>query len=117
MHYKVIKRGESSDSSDSFIVKILPAGLDLQLQEFTKMVDAMLEGPSFSRMILDMEAIEFLDSKGVGFLCMLHMKLQRNDTRFFLCSVSNKVKEVLANTQMDRLFIILETIDAAIMAE
>lgn len=61
-------------------------------------------------LILDFERVEFLSSQAIGILLALHKKLRTlRGSKFILCGVGERLRELLRITQLDRLLTIKPT--------
>ena len=59
-----------------------------------------------SRVILDLEDVEFMDSSGAGLLVWLRRRLQAASSELVLCGLSPQVHLVLESLQFSRIFVI-----------
>jgi anti-sigma B factor antagonist len=62
-----------------------------------------------SLLVLNLTAVEYLPSMGVGKLVMLNRRVQAANGRMALCCLSPAVKEVLESTHLNDLFNIYAT--------
>lgn len=76
-----------------------------------RMRDLIGDGPE--RFILDMEAVDSIDSSGLGAIVAV-MKLVGGDRKLELCALSTKVKTVFRLTRMDAVVTIHSTLDDAL---
>ncbi len=65
--------------------------------------------------ILDLRAVEFMDSSGLGSLTS-HLKYTGEERRFYLSSLTPSVAKMFALTHMDTVFAIYDDISAALGA-
>ncbi len=61
-----------------------------------------------SRILLDLEFIELMDSGGLGWLISLANRLEELEASLALCGVNAAVRRLFELTQLDRVFTILE---------
>ena len=61
-----------------------------------------------TRLILDLEEVEFMDSSGAGLLVWLWRRLRASQSEFVICSLSPQVRLVLDSLNFSRLFTIAE---------
>ncbi len=64
-------------------------------------------------LIVDLTAVPYIDSAGIGCLVGGHVSHQRNQRKFSLVGVSERVRTVLNITGVESLFPIFATIDEA----
>jgi anti-sigma B factor antagonist len=69
------------------------------------------EGPD--RVVIDLTAVEFMDSSGVGTLVHLFRMLKGRKGRFVLVGPTPRVRSLFQITRLDKLFTICDTIDEA----
>ncbi|SIO48003.1 anti-sigma B factor antagonist [Rhodovulum sp. ES.010] len=75
-----------------------------------RMREVVGEGPG--RVVLDLGAVDFLDSSGLGAVVAV-MKLLGPDRRLELCNLTPNVEKVFRLTRMDRVFTIHADCEAA----
>jgi anti-sigma B factor antagonist len=64
-------------------------------------------------LIVDLSAVPYVDSAGIGCLVGGHISHQRNQRRFSLVGVNDRVRTILNITGVESLFPIFATIDQA----
>jgi len=69
------------------------------------------QGPA--RMVLDLSGVSLITSAGLGRLVDLAARVNHQNGRLVLASVSPFVADVLASTRLDRFFEVCEDLDAA----
>ena len=77
-----------------------PAILESIGQELYRLVDA----EDRRRLILDFEKVEYLSSQAIGIVLTLNKKLGAlKNSKFVLCSINDKLKELLRITRLDKI--------------
>ena len=76
------------------------------------LVQAYASGSSL--VVLDLEAVEFLDSVGLSVIVGGHKRLRHEGRRLHLAAPSSIVRRVLGVTRLDALIPTFETVDAAV---
>ncbi len=66
--------------------------------------------------ILDFDALEYMNSGGIGLLVMLVVRAQRERRRFLACGLSQHYRQILALTRLDEAIEIHDTEAEAIAA-
>lgn len=61
-----------------------------------------------SRLIVDLEEVEFMDSSGAGLLVWLWRRLRASESELVICGLSQQVRVVLDSLNFSRLFTIAE---------
>ena len=67
-----------------------------------------------TRLILDLEEVEFMDSSGAGLLVWLWRRLGASQSELVLCGLSSQVRMVLDSLNFSRLFTIAEDCEQAV---
>jgi len=67
-----------------------------------------------SKVIVNLEAVSYIDSSGLATLIELMQKLKRNKGAMFLVGMSDKIKSLFEITKLDKLFKIYQTEDEII---
>jgi anti-sigma B factor antagonist len=73
-------------------------------------------GRSPERLILDLSAVGYMDSSGIGTLVWGYRRVQGYGGRFFLVGLQDKVKALLEITQLQQFFTVLDRLDEALEA-
>lgn len=68
------------------------------------------------RLAVDLSAVEFLDSTGLGVLVGIYHRLRNRDGSMSLVGGNERVRRVFHVTQLDRIFLLHSTIDEAVQA-
>ena len=95
---------------DIAIVTVTAGRLDASIApELKKVVnDVISEGTS--RIMLDLQSVQFMDSSGLGAV-ISSFKLTGQKGEFVICNMNEAVKEIFELTHMDRLFDIYPSAD------
>lgn len=78
----------------------------------TEVTDALVDGPGDLVVVLD--DVTFLDSLGLGALISAHKRARVLQGTFTIVCTSRPVLRVFSATAMDRVFRIVDTLDAAL---
>ena len=68
-------------------------------------------------LILDLQAVRFLDSSAIGMLALLAQGMKTSHGSIILSSPQSYIREILALAHLDRLFPIYSTVQEALMRE
>lgn len=99
--------------SDAVLITVGEARIDAAIAiQFKDSVRELASG-SPHRVVLDMSAVEFLDSSGLGALVAAMKQLGANRA-LELAALSKNVKKVFQLTRMDKVFTLHETVSDAI---
>jgi|SRR5450755_124585 anti-anti-sigma factor len=91
-------------------------GSDVEL----KSAQTSLQESGIATAIVDLSAVPYIDSTGLGFLVELHKSLARRRGQLFLAGANQRVREVLQMTRIGEiipLFEHVEDAEAALRAE
>lgn len=75
------------------------------------LMDLMLEKQAVA---IDLSGVEYIDSSGIAGLVEAYQMARRNGTRFTLAAISDPVRRVLQLARLDRVFTIVDTVEAAL---
>ena len=64
-----------------------------------------------TKLILDLEGIEYVDSSGFGALLSILRNAKNNDSQFKICNISPEVMELVKLLQLHNVFDICEDVD------
>ncbi len=67
-----------------------------------------------TKLILDMDGIEYVDSSGFGALLSILRNAKNNDSQFKLCNISDDVMELIRLLQLHNVFDICNSLDEGI---
>ena len=67
-----------------------------------------------SRIVVDLENVDFLSSAMIGVFIRFKMKLRKNDSDLKLCNASSELMEMLKATKLDTVFDIYDSRRSAI---
>ncbi|MBN8187403.1 STAS domain-containing protein [Salipiger thiooxidans] len=101
-----------TDTEDPQIIRVDEGRIDAAVAIQFK--DAVREAvsPGTARVVLDLGAVEFIDSSGLGAI-VAAMKGMGQGQRLDLAALRPMVDKVFRLTRMDTIFVIHETVDAA----
>lgn len=68
-------------------------------------------------LILDLQAVRFLDSSAIGTLVLLAQSMKASHGTIILSSPQSYIREILALANLDRVFPIYNTVQEALMGE
>ncbi|MGH1331584.1 MAG: STAS domain-containing protein [Paracoccaceae bacterium] len=104
---------ETEHFSDALLISVKESRIDAAVAiQFKDSVRALTEGAP-DRVILDMTAVEFLDSSGLGAV-VAAMKLLGADRKLELAGLSATVEKVFRLTRLDKVFTIHQDAATAI---
>jgi anti-anti-sigma factor len=78
----------------------------LQVEQFEREMQTLVEGKPGRHLIIDMAQVELLCSASIGVLVNQYRRLQTGGSRFVLCSVQPSVQRLLNVTRLDQMFAI-----------
>jgi anti-sigma B factor antagonist len=67
-----------------------------------------------NRFVVDMSGITYLNSSGLNVLINLLAKARRSGGEVVICSVPQKIKELLLITKLNTVFIVTESVDEGV---
>lgn len=67
-----------------------------------------------TKLILDLEGVEYVDSSGFGALLSILRNAKNNDSQFKICNISPEVMELVKLLQLHNVFDICDSIDKCI---
>ncbi len=95
---------------DIAILTVVASRLDASIAPELKKVVAGIVGDGTTRLVLDLEKVDFMDSSGLGAV-ISSFKLTGQKGEFVICNMSEAVAEIFSLTHMDRLFEIYPSVD------
>ena len=69
-----------------------------------------------NKMVMNLENVEYIDSSGLGALVTLLKKLRSGNGKLLLVNPKSSVKQILGLTNLDKVFIIENSMESAIDA-
>ena len=99
-------------AGETLIVRVGEHRIDAAVAVLFKDRVVTLTAGAPPRVVLDLEAVEFLDSSGLGAIVAI-MKLLQPDTRLDLAALHPTVAKVFKLTRMDQVMKIHDDMDAA----
>ncbi|MDO8605886.1 MAG: STAS domain-containing protein [Phaeospirillum sp.] len=64
--------------------------------------------------VVDLSAVTYVDSSGIAGLVEAYQMARKNGTAFTLAAISDPVRRVLQLARLDRVFTIVDTVEAAV---
>lgn len=64
--------------------------------------------------VVDMAAVTYVDSSGIAGLVEAYQMARKSNTRFTLAAVSDPVRRVLQLARLDRVFTLVDSVEAAL---
>lgn len=97
------------------VIRFRPREIDeTKLQRLTQELGKVTGALEDQRFVLDLEAVAFLTSTGIGALIALKKKMQVAGGAVKLCGLQSEIRTLFTITQVDRLFDIEDNADAAV---
>lgn len=97
------------------IIRLRVRELDeTKLQRLTQELGKVVEEPAGQRLVIDLGAVAFLTSTGIGAMIALNKKIQTAGGALKLCSLNPDIRSLFTITQVDRLFDIQGSADEAV---
>jgi anti-sigma B factor antagonist len=78
----------------------------------TAILDVSRSKPS--RIVIDLEMVQYMDSSGVGTMVSLKREIERLGGKLMLAGLQPRVRGVFEITQLDRFFVIRATVEEAL---
>ena len=104
------------DRQDAGTVVRLGGEIDMHVSPELHRSLAELCAEKPKRLVLDLSAVEYLDSSGIGSLVEIYRRIMKDDGRLILLSPSERVTGVLEITKLDQFFTIVGTEQEALSA-
>ncbi len=82
--------------------------------ETQNMLSPLIEDPDCKGMILDLEAVPYIDSSGLGIIVSIHKTLSKHSKKFVLSNINTSVKELLILTRLDNILLISKDVTSSI---
>jgi len=92
------------------VLTVTASRLDANIAPDLKQVVGDIIDDGTSRIMLDLESVEFMDSSGLGAV-ISSFKLTGQKGDFVICNLNEAVREIFTLTHMDRLFEIYPNAD------
>ncbi len=92
------------------VVSVTAGRLDANIAPDLKMAVAEIIDGGTSRIMLDLQSVQFMDSSGLGAV-ISSFKLTGQKGDFVICNMNEAVREIFTLTHMDRLFEIYPSTD------
>jgi anti-sigma B factor antagonist len=107
---------QTEDRADTRIIAVKESRIDAMIAIQFKEAVRQSAGDGPGRVLLDMSAVTFLDSSGLGAIVAV-MKLFGPTRRLELAALHANVERVFRLTRMDTIFAMYPTVEAAFGAE
>ncbi|MDY6804300.1 MAG: STAS domain-containing protein [Cyanobacteriota bacterium] len=91
--------------------------LDVETANLLRQQFAQIKGDRYPIWAIDMTDVEFMDSSGLGTLVSALKMARLQDCRLVIFNLQPTVRLVLEISQLDRVFEIVDSLDAAISQE
>ncbi len=97
------------------IVRLRARELDeTKIQRLNRELGEAVEEPQRQRLVVDLEAVAFLTSTGIGAMIALQKRLKASGGIVKLCGLHADIRSLFSITQVDRLFDIQANADDAV---
>ena len=104
-------------TGDQVIIRVLEARLHLMnVRTFHQLLQERAGNPGARRVVLDLEAVEHLDSSAVGSIVAFNKELQKGGAELVLAHATPTVLGIFEVLKMERLFHFAPTVEAALAA-
>lgn len=107
---QVLRRSASSD--DVMVISVI-GDLDLSGVPALRSASIELAADGWNRVVLDLGAVEFIDSAGIGVLIGLRRRCIAADGECVLAEMTTQVEQLLRSAEVDQLFVVSSTVDDA----
>lgn len=101
---------ETEIKNEIALVTVKAGRLDASIAPDLKKTVADIVATGTSRIMLDLELVQFMDSSGLGAV-ISSFKLTGQKGEFVICNMNEAVEEIFTLTHMDRLFDIYPSVD------
>lgn len=106
----------AADSTDEVMILGLLGDLDLSSVPTLRSAGMKILADGWNRVVVDLAAVDFIDSAGLGVLIGLRRRCLLADGECVLVIQNTEVLRVLETSEVDRLFRLYESTDAAATA-
>ncbi len=103
----------TADSSDQVMIVRLLGDLDLSSVAALRSTGTTLLADGWNSVVIDLAAVDFLDSAGIGVLIGLRRRCLLADGECVLAEPNDGIRRLLETSQVDRLFRIFDTAEQA----
>lgn len=90
--------------------------LDMYNSKTLKDLFAKIIAKNITKMVLNLEKVDYIDSSGVGTLIQIHAQSKQKRIQLYLCNIQGTVKKVLTLTKLDNFFPTADSIEDAVKA-
>jgi anti-sigma B factor antagonist len=97
---------------------VVAVGGEIDVYTAPKLRDCITElvGAGTYDIVIDLEAVEFLDSTGLGVLVGIYHRLRARDGSMSFMGVNDRVRRVFHVTQLTKIFVLHRSLEDAIAA-
>lgn len=82
--------------------------------DFSSLIDKYNFDETVSKLIIDMKSVELMNSSGLGMLVNALSKVKKYNKSLLICSVPEKVANLLKITHLNEIFVVCNDLQAAI---
>lgn len=107
---QVVRRSGPSD--DVMVISVI-GDLDLSAVPALRSASIELVADGWNRVVVDLGAVEFIDSAGIGALIGLRRRCVAADGECVLARMTTQVEQLLHSAEVYRLFEVSSTVDRA----
>lgn len=109
--------GNVQKSGDVSIVALSPESLaqPLAVEQTARELYAVVEQNRATKVLIDFEDVDFLSSRALGMMLTLRLKAAKAGAELVLANVRTRFGEILRLTNLDKLFTIFDSRQAALM--
>lgn len=99
-------------TSGDYTILEIDGDVDLyNVGELKKTIFSMVDEEDITKLVLDMQGINYMDSSGVGALVAGHKKLKSADGTFVLLNIKEDILNILRLATLDQFFTICDSED------
>lgn len=84
------------------------------LPELVAVVDPLVQDPANTVLVFEMNGLEFMSSKIIGYLAGVYNTLSAVQRRLVIADVNENIKDILTLVGLDQLVVIYPTLDEAL---
>ena len=98
---------------DIFIISFVGNLILSDLEKAKKFVKECIEQEGSTKIIFDLEGVDFIDSAGIGFIISIFKTIKSKNGNFAIVSLKSKPREVFKLTRLDKIIPIYENVEIA----
>ncbi|MBU0727721.1 STAS domain-containing protein [Patescibacteria group bacterium] len=84
------------------------------LESFREQIDPILNDSKITTMVFNLKDLEFINSKGIGFIVSIHTHLAKDGRSMVICDAQEAVMDVISLVGLTSIIPYHETCDAAL---